>query len=207
MYIYESIVVTPPEPASNPNPANWASNVAVKADMSWTAGMGAESHDVYFGTSSSPPFFQNQSGTTFDPGILNNNTTYYWRIDENNSYGTTTGYTWRFTTLSAGMYEVYVQDISMDSKVAGPNRSGIATIWIKDMSGTNIEGATVSGNWSGPVTGTVSGVTGFDGKVTLQSSKVKSGGTFTFTVSDVEVSGYTYNPSLNVETSDSINIP
>jgi len=36
--------------ASNPNPANIAIGVGVDADLSWAAGIGATSHDIYFGT-------------------------------------------------------------------------------------------------------------------------------------------------------------
>jgi len=36
--------------ASNPNPTNTANDVAIDTDLSWTAGIGATSHDVYFGT-------------------------------------------------------------------------------------------------------------------------------------------------------------
>ncbi|MDF1548738.1 MAG: T9SS type A sorting domain-containing protein [Bacteroidales bacterium] len=90
-----------PGAASNPNPANGATNVSLTADLSWTAGSGATSHDVYFGTDPTPDNteFQNfYTVTTFDPGTLAENTTYYWRIDENNSAGTTTGPVWSFTT-------------------------------------------------------------------------------------------------------------
>jgi len=43
---------TLPGQATNPSPANGATNVSITADLSWTAGSGATSHDVYFGTSS-----------------------------------------------------------------------------------------------------------------------------------------------------------
>jgi hypothetical protein len=60
------------------------------------------SHDVYFGTDSTPDeteFQGNQPGTTFDPGRLNQTTTYYWRIDEvNDASVVTTGDVWSFTT-------------------------------------------------------------------------------------------------------------
>ncbi|MHC4642282.1 MAG: hypothetical protein ACYS32_11610, partial [Planctomycetota bacterium] len=68
-------------------------------DLSWTAGVGATSHDVYFGTSNPPPFLLNQATTTFDPGTMAYGTTYYWRIDEVDAYGTITGTAWSFTTI------------------------------------------------------------------------------------------------------------
>ncbi|MHC4657251.1 MAG: TolB family protein, partial [Planctomycetota bacterium] len=84
--------------ASNPNPANGSMNVLTIADLDWTAGSKTVSHDVYFGTTNPPPFISNQTDTTFDPGILAGNTTYYWRIDEVNPSWTTTGTVWSFTT-------------------------------------------------------------------------------------------------------------
>ncbi|MBN1788166.1 MAG: PASTA domain-containing protein [Sedimentisphaerales bacterium] len=89
---------TPPEQASNPDPTNGATDISINADVSWTAGSGATSRDVYFGTTNPPSFIQNQTSTTYDPGTLSYNTTYYWRIDEKNTNGTTTGTVWSFTT-------------------------------------------------------------------------------------------------------------
>ena len=93
----------PPTPgqAGNPNPADGANNVSVNATVSWTAGSNTDSHDVYFGTNPNPgagEFQGNQAGTSFDPGGLTNNTTYYWAIDEVNGNGTTAGDVWSFTT-------------------------------------------------------------------------------------------------------------
>ena len=90
-----------PGKATTPNPANGATGVATNATLSWAAGSGATSHDVYFGTTSPGTFQGNQAGTTFNPGTLAYGTTYYWRIDEKNASGTTTGDVWSFTTASA----------------------------------------------------------------------------------------------------------
>jgi len=95
-------VPSPPGQASNPSPANSASDVSINADLSWTAGSGATSHDVYFGTTSPGAYQGNQTATTFDTGAMANDTTYYWRIDEVNAQGTTTGVVWSFTTAAAG---------------------------------------------------------------------------------------------------------
>jgi hypothetical protein len=95
----------------------------------------------------------------------------------------------------------------MSFKKAGPNYSGLATVWIKNDSGADIEGATVYGEWTGAVNGTSSGDTGPDGKVTLESPKKKNGGTFNFCVTNVVASGYTYDEALNNETCDSITAP
>jgi hypothetical protein len=90
--------------AFNPNPASGASNVALDANLSWSAGFGATSHDVYFGTTYPPEARDNQSGTTFDPGALAMTTTYYWRIDEKTDSNTTiTGDDWNFTSRGSAV--------------------------------------------------------------------------------------------------------
>ena len=61
-------------------------------------------YDVYFGTTSNPPLVgSNQSNTNYDPGQLDNNTTYYWKIvAKDNQGGFTTGPVWSFSTVVSG---------------------------------------------------------------------------------------------------------
>jgi hypothetical protein len=90
-----------PGQATNPNPPSGQPGVALNPALSWTAGPGATSHQVYFGTNPSPgaaEFKGSQTATTYTPGTLSASTTYYWRIDEVNGQGTTTGVPWSFTT-------------------------------------------------------------------------------------------------------------
>lgn len=89
-----------PCPASDPNPADGGRGVSITADLNWTASDYATSHDVYFGTSSPPPFIGNQSSTIFDPGTMAYSTRYYWRIDEVGVAGKTNGLVWSFNTLT-----------------------------------------------------------------------------------------------------------
>lgn len=85
--------------ATNPNPPDGATDVDLQADLSWTPAPEAASHDVYFGTVSPPPFAGNQTAAIFDPGTMDYETTYYWRIDEVNKWGITAGQIWSFTTV------------------------------------------------------------------------------------------------------------
>lgn len=83
------------------NPSDEATDIPITQDLTWSPPSGATSYDVYFGYDMPPitlTFQANTSGTSYDPGILNYNTTYYWRIDSKNSAGTTTGVLWSFTT-------------------------------------------------------------------------------------------------------------
>lgn len=104
--------------------------------------------------------------------------------------------------------DIYVNDIAMSWRMgSGSKYYGQATVWIKDEGGDNVADAVVYGDWSGDVYGPDNGVTGPDGTVLIESDSLKNGGTFTFTVTDVVKDGFVYNPSLNVETSDSITAP
>ncbi len=92
--------------ASNPNPANGAIEVDLNAILSWDSASNAVLHDVYFGTENPPPPVSNyeviapsQSEAQFDPGRMDPNTVYYWRIDEIDSVGNRiAGAIWQFTT-------------------------------------------------------------------------------------------------------------
>lgn len=86
--------------ATNPNPVNGATNVSTTLSLTWVAGANTDSHDIYFGTTSPGVFQGNQTVTLFNPGALDYDTTYYWRVDEVNNQGTTQGTIWSFTTES-----------------------------------------------------------------------------------------------------------
>lgn len=69
-----------PPAASSPEPADGAASVLLSAPLSWSAVSGADSYDVYIGTSSSPALAGNVSGTTYVPGALSPSTTYFWKV-------------------------------------------------------------------------------------------------------------------------------
>jgi hypothetical protein len=92
------VISVPPGKATVPSPADSATGVVrTGTSLTWVAGSGATSHDVYFGTAGSPPSIGNQTGTSYSPGSMIQGKLYYWRIDEKNATGTTTGDIWRFT--------------------------------------------------------------------------------------------------------------
>jgi len=85
----------PPAPATAPYPADGATGVSrAGVTMTWLAGSGATSHDVYFGTALISR--GNQAGNTYPTGAMTQGVLYTWRIDEKNSIGTTTGTVWTF---------------------------------------------------------------------------------------------------------------
>jgi hypothetical protein len=88
-----------PGKASSPRPASSATAVPRTADLAWTAGSGATAHEVYFGTVNPPPLVgSRQTGTTRALPLLKSRTRYWWRVDEVNAQGITTGDVWTFRT-------------------------------------------------------------------------------------------------------------
>ena len=87
-----------PQKAMYPNPSHNAVNVPPDVNLSWTAGVGATSHNVYFGTTSPGTLQCNQDANSYNLPVLDFNTTYYWRVDEVNEANTVTGVVWKFTT-------------------------------------------------------------------------------------------------------------
>ena len=90
-----------PGQATDPNPSEGQVDVNRNTVvLSWLAGIDATSHDVYLGTNPDALTLlsEGQSETIYVPGRLERQTAYYWRIDEVNAAGTTTGIIWSFTT-------------------------------------------------------------------------------------------------------------
>ena len=93
--------------ATGESPPDGAANVSRATDLGWSPVTGATKYDVYFGTDPDPdnnpwPFNEYRGErvtTSYAPGPLDPDTTYYWRIDTKNTAGdVTTGDVWRFTT-------------------------------------------------------------------------------------------------------------
>ena len=101
----ENEVNNPPYLPSDPQPANHATSVDINADLSWNGGDpdpgDTVTYDVYFGMTSPPPkVVSNQTGTSYDPGQMNYETTYYWKIVAwDNHDASTQGSIWDFTTM------------------------------------------------------------------------------------------------------------
>ncbi len=97
------------------SPVNGASGVSTDAVLQWKPAPEVDSVDIYFGTDFDDISDANNSwavgseykgsltlgADTYDPGSLEPNTTYYWRIDEvsdNGTSGPRKGKVWTFTT-------------------------------------------------------------------------------------------------------------
>jgi len=97
-----------PNTAFEPVPSDDSKFVdTVNPVLSWTEGMGAKLHTVYFGddydTVANDTGGESQTVMNFSPGSLEAEKTYYWRVDEfvddDNTY---TGDVWSFITAKVG---------------------------------------------------------------------------------------------------------
>ncbi len=96
----------PPRIAYNPEPVDGVKFVDPNVQLSWTAGFGAKLHTVYFGENfddvNSAAGGLPDVSTTYEPGALELEKTYYWRIDEFDGAATLKGDVWSFTIRKAG---------------------------------------------------------------------------------------------------------
>lgn len=128
--------------AGDPQPAAMATEIIKTPTLKWTAGTGATSHDVYFGsneaavstaTRANPQgvlLSTGQAGVTYAPATLDKGKTYYWRIDEWGATGSPwKGEVWSFTVAT---FE-FIDDFESYTNPVG-NR--ISTIWAKAGGGT-----------------------------------------------------------------------
>lgn len=88
---------------------------------------------------------------------------------------------------------MHVQRIDMSAKKKGSRWNAVAEVLILDEYSSPVQDATVSGDWSGIVSGTGSANTDAQGIAILNSPKTKSSGNITFTVADVTKPDWTYD--------------
>ena len=119
---------------STPEPANGAVDVTQTPVLTWTPGVFGASHEIYFGTDSSSPEYKgsgNLGSESYDPGQLEWDTTYYWRIDESNSVNTDspwTGPLWSFTTANFLILDDFESYNDLDTTDPASNR--IFNVWL-----------------------------------------------------------------------------
>jgi len=115
------------------DPANGAVDVTQTPVLTWAPGLGA-SHEIYFGTDAASLELKgsgNLGSESCEPGQLEWNTTYYWRVDEANSANADspwTGPLWSFTTANF----LIIDDMESynDLDPADPASNRIFNAWI-----------------------------------------------------------------------------
>ena len=109
-YTHESVYLSPqgnlpPNPPSNPSPANGATRVSINPTLSWSCSDpdgDPLTYDIYFGTGTDPPLVKSDHpSNSYSPGTLSYSTTYYWKIVAKDDHGhSTSSPVWHFRTRS-----------------------------------------------------------------------------------------------------------
>jgi hypothetical protein len=142
------------------NPAKGTVDVTQTPILTWTPGFGA-SHEVYFGTdadavknadTSSPEYKDsgNLGSESYDPGQLEWDATYYWRVDEANSTNADspwTGPLWSFTTANFLIIDDFEAYNDLDP--ADPASNRIFNAWLDGFDNPAVNGSVV-GNAAAP---------------------------------------------------------
>ena len=128
------------------DPANGAVDVTQTPVLTWAPGLGA-TYDIYFGTDASALEKKgsgNLGSESYEPGQLEWNTTYYWRVDEANSANADspwTGPVWSFTT--ANFLIIDDMEAYNDLDPTDPASSRIFNAWLDGFDNPAINGSIV----------------------------------------------------------------
>ena len=128
------------------DPANGAVDVTQTPVLTWAPGLGA-SYEVYFGADEASLELKgsgNLGSESYEPGELEWNTTYYWRVDEvNNSNADSpwTGPLWSFTTADF----LIIDDMEgyNDLDPADPASNRIFNAWLDGFDNPAVNGSVV----------------------------------------------------------------
>jgi len=122
---------------------------------------------------------------------------------------------WGFSLFEFGIYGIrpesndymHIQSIDMSVRARGKSTFAIAKVKIIDVYGAPVNGATVSGRWSGLTHDSDFCDTDTSGMAEYDSDKTRAdSGTFILTVTDIVKEGWTYDSGSDLEQSDSIDI-
>ncbi|MHC4207673.1 MAG: hypothetical protein ACYSTT_23710 [Planctomycetota bacterium] len=131
--------------AYNPSPPDGSEYSGMDVTLSWTAGIGDMTHDVYFGDNFDnvnaglgDTFKGNQNSTAFDPGALfpqglARGKTYYWRIDEVETDSGTKhkGSVWSFTIVAIQSVEYQVSASEDDGYATNDSLQNLSSDFLR----------------------------------------------------------------------------
>ncbi|MHC4143480.1 MAG: LamG domain-containing protein [Planctomycetota bacterium] len=150
---------TTPGAAASLEPTNGSADVQVNATLSWTPAGTADSHDLYFGTdraavlnatTDSLEYKGNRAkgSESYDPGVLELSSEYFWRVDAIYGTGPVKGLVWAFTTADFLLIDNFESYNDIEEDQPGSNR--IYLTWIDGFDNPATNGA-IAGNLDVPL--------------------------------------------------------
>jgi hypothetical protein len=108
-------------------PANGARDVSIAADLAWVEGGFATGRQLWFGPKGDMQLVTpDPAGPSYDPGMLDFDQTYEWRVDEVGPAGVVEGRVWQFTTGDT---------IAIDDFESYADSAAIAAAWPHNITG------------------------------------------------------------------------
>jgi hypothetical protein len=136
------------------DPANGAVDVTQTPILTWSPGIYGASHEIYFGADPASLELKasgDLGSESYDPGQLEWNTTYYWRVDETNDTNPDspwTGPLWSFTTANFLIIDDMEAYNDINEEEEGSNRIYLA--WADGYDNPAVNGSVV-GNDPPPI--------------------------------------------------------
>jgi len=138
----------PPYEPSDPYPEDGTTGAGLNVDLSWTGGDpdtgDTVTYDVYFDMVTPPTTMvsNDQTETTYDPGSLAQDTTFYWQIIAWDNHGeSTAGDIWSFTTMLGENHPPNRPTLisPTDGQTIGSQTSATLEVLVSDPDGDNMD--------------------------------------------------------------------
>jgi hypothetical protein len=204
--VVDGVFGTAAPPGTPSTPDGLAATVVstTRVDLSWTDSDTEDRFDILrcagSGCSSFAKIGQSPANVvTYSDITAAPSTTYSYRVQAANANGLS-GYsnTATVTTPTPPPVPIHVGDLDGSTATSKNTWTASVTITVHNASDGTVQGATVSGNWSGGFSGSASCTTGLDGTCKVTTTNLnKSRTSATFTVINVTATGATYVSSSN----------
>jgi hypothetical protein len=202
--VVDGVFGTPPPPAPPSTPDGLIASAisATRVDLQWTDSTAEDRFDIercagagcsFVKIGQAPANVVTYSDTTATPS-----TAYSYRVQAVNTAGVS-GYSNTATaTTPAPPQLLHIGDLDGSTAASKNTWTASVTVTVHNASNVPVQGATVSGNWSGGFSGSASCTTTSDGTCKVTTGNLnKSKSSVTFTVTNVTASGGNYAPSGN----------
>lgn len=186
---YTTPGAAPPTASFTATPTSGSAPLIVSFDAGASTGSAPLSYAWNFGDTTT------SSGSATVQKTYNTAGTYTAQLRVTDSAGVSSTAS-RTITVAAAQNTLSVSKIAMAIRVSRTGaRNATATVTVVNQKGQAVSSASVTGSWSGLVSGTATATTNKNGQVTFTSPTTRVTGCYRLTVTSVRLSGYTYSPA------------